>query len=52
MAPPDKLEAFINRWGKASGTERANHQLFITELCGVLEVPPPEPAIDDMADKA
>ena len=52
MAPPDKLEPFINRWGKASGTERAKHQLFITELCGVLEVPPPEPAIDDVADNA
>lgn len=29
-------QTFIAKWRKASGSERANHQLFITELCEVL----------------
>lgn len=35
---------FIQRWNKATGSELANAQLFITELCELLELPRPDPA--------
>ncbi|MBP0617677.1 class I SAM-dependent DNA methyltransferase [Jiella mangrovi] len=39
------IEAFIERWtAREGGAERANYQMFLTELCDVLEVPRPEPA--------
>nr|VFJ57540.1 MAG: hypothetical protein BECKDK2373C_GA0170839_106017 [Candidatus Kentron sp. DK] len=41
------VAAFLSRWQKATGAERANHQLFITELCELLELPRPDPATDD-----
>ena len=34
----------LSRWQKTTGTERANHPLFITELCQLLDLPPPDPA--------
>ncbi|MDD1962124.1 class I SAM-dependent DNA methyltransferase [Pseudomonas sp. 39004] len=43
---------FLNRWSKAGGTERANYQLFLTELCSLLDLPLPEPAGDDTRDNA
>jgi len=43
----DQLEAFITRWGDGGGTERANYQLFLTELCAMLGLPQPDPAGDD-----
>ncbi|MET0100804.1 MAG: DNA methyltransferase [Sedimenticola sp.] len=47
-----QIEQFITRWKKASGTERANHQLFVSELCALLELPPPDPASKDNAQNA
>jgi len=41
---PKGLTAFIDRWRDAGGTERANYQLFLTELCTVLDLPRPDPA--------
>lgn len=41
------IEAFIKRWKNAGGTERANYQLFLTELCNVLDLPQPDPAEDN-----
>ena len=41
---------FIARWRKASSSELANAQLFVTELCERLELPRPEPASDDVRD--
>jgi hypothetical protein len=41
----DPVEAFITRWQSAGGSERANYQLFITELCELLGLPKPEPAV-------
>jgi hypothetical protein len=38
------LDAFIERWRDAGGSERANYQLFLTELCMVLDLPRPDPA--------
>lgn len=52
MADPNRIEAFISRWSKASGSERSNCQLFIAELCALLDLPQPDPASDDTRDNA
>lgn len=42
------VETFIERWSKArGGAERANYQMFLTELCEALDLPRPDPASDD-----
>ncbi len=52
-ATPDAaLGAFIARWQGAGGSERANYQLFLTELCALLDLPPPDPAGSDTQDNA
>ncbi|MBB5754047.1 class I SAM-dependent DNA methyltransferase [Prosthecomicrobium pneumaticum] len=39
------IEHFISRWsGREGGQERANYALFLSELCTVIGVPPPDPA--------
>ncbi|MCZ4306170.1 class I SAM-dependent DNA methyltransferase [Zoogloeaceae bacterium G21618-S1] len=50
VSTPADINAFIARWAAAGGTERANYQLFLTELCAVLELPRPDPAGDDARD--
>ena len=50
LATPDAVDTFINRWKDASGTEKANYQIFLTELCTLLGLPQPEPACDTNAD--
>jgi len=40
----DPIEQFIARWEKAEAAERANYQMFLTELCDLLEPPHPDPA--------
>ena len=45
-------EAFLARWQHADGTELANYQLFVTDLCHLLDVPPPDPAREDTRDNA
>jgi hypothetical protein len=45
------IEGFIERWSQATGSERVNYQLFITELCALLDVPLPQPATDDVGEK-
>ena len=47
-----RTAAFITRWAAATGSERANHQLFVAELCELLGVPKPDPARDDTRDNA
>jgi hypothetical protein len=42
------LERFIERWQSVSGSERANYQLFVHELCSLLELPTPDPAHEDI----
>ena len=40
------MEAFIERWAHgAGGAERANYQMFLTELCDALGVARPDPNI-------
>jgi hypothetical protein len=31
--PSDPLEAFLSRWGNSGAAERANYQMFLSELC-------------------
>jgi hypothetical protein len=54
LAPisPIAVENFIARWQSADGSERANYQLFITELCALLNLPQPEPAQAEVRDNA
>ncbi len=47
-----QVEAFITRWTKATGSELANAQLFISELCALLALEAPHPASDDVRDNA
>ncbi|MBI4294173.1 MAG: class I SAM-dependent DNA methyltransferase [Betaproteobacteria bacterium] len=46
------VDAFIARWEAAGGNERANYQLFLTELCALLALPQPDPAREDTRDNA
>lgn len=40
-----QLEQFLDRWlNKAGGAERANYQLFLSEMCETLDLPRPDPA--------
>lgn len=41
------VNAFIERWQASSANERANFNLFATELCDLLGVPRPDPAGPD-----
>lgn len=41
------IEDFIARWDGGGGTEKANYQLFLTELIALLGLPAPDPAGDD-----
>jgi hypothetical protein len=38
------VQCFLDRWLSADGSELANSQLFLIELCELLELPKPEPA--------
>ena len=41
----EAIEGFIERWRRnEGGAERANFPLFLTELCALLDLPPPDPA--------
>ena len=46
------IESFITRWQASQAAERANYQLFLSELCDVLGVARPEPAGRDDAQNA
>ncbi len=48
----DPVEDFISRWRAASGSELANAQSFVRELCALLGVAPPEPAKGDAGENA
>jgi hypothetical protein len=43
------VDDFISKWQSSGGNERANTQLFITDLCHLLGVGPPEPTRSDTA---
>ena len=37
-------QSFIDRWHNSGAAERANYQLFLSELCDLIGVPRPEPS--------
>jgi hypothetical protein len=41
------ISEFLRRWETSGASERANYQLFLSELCGVLNVPRPDPSKSD-----
>ena len=43
---------FIDRWQKSEASERGNYQTFLSELCDLLGVPRPDPAVGVDADNA
>ena len=49
---PKDVTPFIQRWSQAGGTERQNCQIFLTELCELLDLPRPEPASPQTEDNA
>ena len=40
-------EEVIGKWSQSAAAERANYQLFINDLCELLEVEKPDPSKDD-----
>ena len=49
---PAAVEAYIARWCAATGSERANYQLFVGQLCDLLGLPAPDPARGEAAENA
>jgi hypothetical protein len=45
-----QIDTFLARWRAAGGSERANYQLFIADLCQLLDVDKPLPANEDTRD--
>ena len=43
-ASAEQVAKFVARWQASEAAERANYQLFLSELCGLLGVAQPEPA--------
>lgn len=41
------VDEFIAKWEPSGGNERANTQLFITDLCVLLGVEAPQPTLPD-----
>ena len=41
------IDEFIMRWTASAGAERANFQLFASQLCRLLGVAEPAPAVED-----
>lgn len=46
------IDRFIDRWKPSGGSERANYQLFLAELCDLLAVERPDPAQPDNMENA
>src|SRR5579863_1884971 len=47
-----QVQPFIARWKNSGAAERANYQLFLSELCDVLGVTRPNPTTPDDAENA
>ncbi len=47
QATLDPIESFLTRWQNSGAAERANYQMFLAELCDLLEVPRPDPTSPD-----
>lgn len=47
MDPASDAASFISRWSRSGAAERANYQLFLSELCDILHVERPDPSVPD-----
>ena len=47
-----RVDAFIKRWSPTGGGERSNCQMFLTELCDLLDVPRPDPFVEIKSENA
>lgn len=45
----EAVETFVHRWEQSGASERANYQLFLSELCDTLGVARPDPTVPDSA---
>lgn len=52
MASGCETSEFIERWASSGAAERANYQLFLSELCDLLGVSRPDPTRPQDADNA
>src|SRR5690606_18908618 len=52
IASEPNVTAFIERWKEKGGTEKANYQLFLTELCELLGLDKPDPASETNSENA
>ncbi|WP_171189224.1 class I SAM-dependent DNA methyltransferase, partial [Alienimonas chondri] len=43
----DPAAAFVAKWSASGGAETANSQSFLRDLCELLDVPPPDPAVPE-----
>ncbi len=46
-ATPEQIAEFITRWQNSGAAERANYQMFLSELCDIIGVPRPDPTSPD-----
>src|SRR5687768_33266 len=49
---PGAVAGFVSRWQSSGSAERANYQLFLSELCDLLSVPRPDPSRPGDRDNA
>jgi SAM-dependent methyltransferase len=52
VVPTPDTDSFIARWSSSGAAERANYQLFLSELCDLIGVARPDPTKPDDADNA
>ena len=50
--PAEAVEGFLRRWEASGAAERANYQLFLSELCDLIGVERPEPTRADDSENA
>ncbi|WP_145357725.1 hypothetical protein [Alienimonas californiensis] len=46
----DPAAAFVAKWSASGGAETANSQSFLRDLCDLLEIPRPDPAVPEAAE--
>lgn len=51
-ADPSAVNDFLKRWNGNTGSERANFQSFMRDLCSLLDLPHPDPGEGDTSQNA
>ena len=52
IADPSAVDEFLKRWKGNTGSERANFQSFMRDLCTLLDLPHPNPGEGDTSQNA